>query len=151
MADSLTVRWHSWNWFRCGYLGSQGLEITAAVSIETCQLSVFCFMTDDFFILLLILQLPSIIVSVYCLPQLHYYQPIWTLVGAGLKGFRSSVHPMRDVLPSTCDWIKEKAVTFNPRDNYIVLESGAKVCSIWFLFPFQYEYFICEVSVLWCK
>ncbi|CAG5131911.1 unnamed protein product [Candidula unifasciata] len=70
--------------------------------------------------------------------DLHYYQPLWTLVGAGLKGFRLSVQPMREVLPKTCDWIKEKAVTFNPKENYIVLESGAKI---------EYQYLVVAMGI----
>jgi len=59
--------------------------------------------------------------------DVHYYQPIWTLVGAGLKDFQSSGRPMGEVLPESCDWIKDKAVAFDPKNNCVELKSGAKV------------------------
>ncbi|KAK3774589.1 hypothetical protein RRG08_035019 [Elysia crispata] len=59
--------------------------------------------------------------------DLHYNQSIWTLVGAGLKGFQSSVRPTREVLPSSIDWIQDKAVTFDPDKNSLELSSGDKI------------------------
>lgn len=59
--------------------------------------------------------------------DMHYYQPIWTLVGAGLKEFKDSGKPMSEVLPESCTWIKEKASTFDPQNNCIELASGEKV------------------------
>uniref|UniRef100_A0A0B7AQX0 Sulfide:quinone oxidoreductase, mitochondrial n=1 Tax=Arion vulgaris TaxID=1028688 RepID=A0A0B7AQX0_9EUPU len=70
--------------------------------------------------------------------DLHYYQPIWTLVGAGLKGFQSSVQPMREVLPESIDWIKDKATVFNPKENYIQLNSGERV---------HYEYLVVAMGI----
>ena len=31
----------------------------------------------------------------------HYYQPLWTFVGAGLKPFSESKKPMRELIPSS--------------------------------------------------
>ncbi|RUS88682.1 hypothetical protein EGW08_003577 [Elysia chlorotica] len=59
--------------------------------------------------------------------DLHYYQPVWTLVGGGLRGFQSSVRPTREVLPSSIDWIQDKAVKFDPGKNNLELGSGDKV------------------------
>ncbi|KAH9502169.1 hypothetical protein Btru_070302 [Bulinus truncatus] len=70
--------------------------------------------------------------------DMHYYQPIWTLVGAGVKGFQSSVKPMREVLPSTCEWIRDKAVKFDPQNNLVELESGEKV---------SYDYLIVALGI----
>ena len=58
---------------------------------------------------------------------MHYYQPIWTLVGGGLKTFKESGKPMSQVLPESCEWIKEKAVSFQPENNSLKLASGEEV------------------------
>jgi len=59
--------------------------------------------------------------------ETHYYQPIWTLVGAGLKDFGGSGRPMTEVLPESCTWIKEKATVFDPENNCLKLGSGEKI------------------------
>jgi len=59
--------------------------------------------------------------------DMHYYQPIWTLVGGGLKTFKESGKPMSQVLPESCEWIKEKAVSFQPENNSLKLASGEEV------------------------
>ncbi|GFR73238.1 sulfide:quinone oxidoreductase, mitochondrial-like [Elysia marginata] len=70
--------------------------------------------------------------------DLHYYQPIWTLVGGGLKGFQSSVRPMGQVLPSSIDWIQDKAVKFDPENNNLELSSGDKV---------KYDYLVVAMGI----
>ncbi|XP_059162689.1 sulfide:quinone oxidoreductase, mitochondrial-like [Physella acuta] len=70
--------------------------------------------------------------------NMHYYQPIWTLVGAGLKGFQSSVQPMSQVLPQSCEWIQERAVKFDPQNNTVELASGDKV---------QYDYLVVAMGI----
>jgi len=57
----------------------------------------------------------------------HYYQPIWTLVGAGLKDVKQSVRPMASVMPKQADWIQEKVAEFVPDENYIVTDNDKKV------------------------
>ncbi|KAK0055769.1 sulfide:quinone oxidoreductase mitochondrial [Biomphalaria pfeifferi] len=70
--------------------------------------------------------------------DMHYYQPIWTLVGAGVKGFQSSVKPTRQVLPQSCEWIQDKAVKFDPQNNLVELGSGEKV---------SYDYLIVAMGI----
>ncbi|KAK7096277.1 sulfide:quinone oxidoreductase, mitochondrial-like [Littorina saxatilis] len=65
--------------------------------------------------------------------ETHAYQPIWTLVGAGLKTLEQSLRPMSKVLPSECDWIKDSAVKFDPKNNYVETASGKKI---------EYEYLV---------
>ena len=45
----------------------------------------------------------------------HFYQPIWTLVGAGLKDIQQSVRPMAQVMPKNATWIQEKVAHFSPK------------------------------------
>ncbi|GFO48599.1 sulfide:quinone oxidoreductase, mitochondrial [Plakobranchus ocellatus] len=70
--------------------------------------------------------------------DMHYYQPLWTLVGAGLKGFQASAEPTRKVLPSSVDWIRDKAVKFDPQNNTVELGSGEKV---------QYDYLVVALGI----
>ena len=60
--------------------------------------------------------------------QTHFYQPLWTLVGGGLKTFEETVRPTKDVLPKKCDWIKAKVVNFDPDNNTVTTSDGQKVC-----------------------
>lgn len=54
----------------------------------------------------------------------HYYQPIWTLVGAGAKSLESSMKDTKDVIPPNCEWIQNKVAKFNPEENSIHLENN---------------------------
>lgn len=57
----------------------------------------------------------------------HYYQPIWTLVGAGVFDKKVSERNEADFIPPGATWIKDKAVTFDPDNNSVTLGSGDKV------------------------
>ncbi|XP_067654101.1 sulfide:quinone oxidoreductase, mitochondrial-like [Haliotis asinina] len=59
--------------------------------------------------------------------EMHYYQPMWTLVGAGLKTLQASGRPMQSVLPSSCDWIKDRAVKFDPDSCMVTTASGEQI------------------------
>lgn len=54
----------------------------------------------------------------------HYYQPIWTLVGAGVFPKEVSERLEADYIPSGADWIKDSVATFDPDNNSITLASG---------------------------
>ncbi|XP_061190132.1 sulfide:quinone oxidoreductase, mitochondrial-like [Saccostrea echinata] len=57
----------------------------------------------------------------------HYYQPLWTLVGGGLKTFEETVRPTSQVLPKDCDWIKAKVVNFDPDNNKVTTSDGQEI------------------------
>eukprot|EP01095_Lingulamoeba_sp_RSL-Kostka_P007473 TRINITY_DN2387_c0_g1_i2.p1 TRINITY_DN2387_c0_g1~~TRINITY_DN2387_c0_g1_i2.p1 ORF type:complete len:210 (+),score=61.39 TRINITY_DN2387_c0_g1_i2:34-630(+) len=59
--------------------------------------------------------------------EYHYYQPMWTLVGGGIKKAEDSKKNTENVLPDRCNWKKQKAKTFNPSLNYLTLEDGEKI------------------------
>jgi len=59
--------------------------------------------------------------------EMHFYQPMWTLVGGGIKTFEQSGRPMKDVLPKSATWIKDSAVEFDPKNNKIITKKGHKV------------------------
>jgi sulfide:quinone oxidoreductase len=49
----------------------------------------------------------------------HYYQPAWTLVGAGTYDFDKTARPMSSVIPKNATWIKDKATGFDPENNIV--------------------------------
>ena len=58
--------------------------------------------------------------------EIHYYQPAWTLVGAGTYDFDKTAKPMASVIPKGVDWIKDKATGFDPDNSKVKTEnSGA--------------------------
>ncbi|MFM1814642.1 MAG: hypothetical protein RLZ98_1337 [Pseudomonadota bacterium] len=56
----------------------------------------------------------------------HYYQPGWTMVGAGVFDSSVTVHTMASVIPSGVRWIKAAVTAFEPKDNCVILE-GCRV------------------------
>lgn len=54
----------------------------------------------------------------------HYYQPAWTLVGAGDFNHASTVRPEKDVIPPGVTWIRDAAKTFRPEANAVDTGSG---------------------------
>eukprot|EP00794_Sanderia_malayensis_P019532 gene19532-21463_t len=63
----------------------------------------------------------------------HYYQPMWTLVGAGVKDVSQSIRPMESVMPKNASWIRDAAVEFNPESNSLVTDGGKEL---------KYEYLV---------
>lgn len=49
----------------------------------------------------------------------HYYQPAWTLVGAGTYDYAKTARPMGDIIPKAATWIKDKATGFSPENNTV--------------------------------
>ncbi|KAK3597937.1 hypothetical protein CHS0354_042282 [Potamilus streckersoni] len=56
--------------------------------------------------------------------EYHYYQPMWTLVGSGLKTVDQSARAMETVLPKHCEWLKTRAMEFIPEKNIVHLQNG---------------------------
>ncbi len=54
----------------------------------------------------------------------HYYQPIWTLVGAGLFDKSISERAEADYIPPGATWIKDRVATFDPDNNAVTLAGG---------------------------
>nr|TFG51732.1 MAG: NAD(P)/FAD-dependent oxidoreductase [Hyphomicrobiales bacterium] len=57
----------------------------------------------------------------------HYYQPGWTMVGAGIFDAKSTERTERSVMPANATWIKASAASFTPGENAVVLDDGEKV------------------------
>ena len=56
--------------------------------------------------------------------EVHYYQPGWTLVGAGVFDQRITVKTMASLIPDDVEWIKAAVATFEPEQNRITLENS---------------------------
>lgn len=57
----------------------------------------------------------------------HYYQPLWTLVGGGLADARKSARPEASVMPSGVRWIRGSAVGVDPERHRVLLADGGDV------------------------
>lgn len=45
----------------------------------------------------------------------HYYQPLFTLVGAGIERIEDTRRREKDVLPGNCTWIQDEAAEVDPK------------------------------------
>ena len=57
----------------------------------------------------------------------HYYQPAWTLVGAGTYDYEKTARPMSEVMPKQAKWIMDKAVGFNPENNSVSTSTSGDI------------------------
>lgn len=57
----------------------------------------------------------------------HYYQPAWTLVGAGTYNYKKTAKPMSSVMPKGVTWIKDYAMGFNPKSNTVSTKSSGDI------------------------
>lgn len=63
----------------------------------------------------------------------HFYQPLWTLAGAGLVRKERTQKAQRDVIPKGVKWIQDSVSRVEPSENTVHLSSGETV---------QYDYLI---------
>jgi sulfide:quinone oxidoreductase len=75
----------------------------------------------------LLLAQPGLDVVVVEPSEHHHYQPLWTLVGGGVFERESSRRAEADYIPSGARWIKDRAVSFEPERNTVVLASGERI------------------------
>lgn len=54
----------------------------------------------------------------------HYYQPAWTLVGAGVFDINKTIRSEASVIPENVTWIKEAAAYFDPEKNTVTTTEG---------------------------
>lgn len=57
----------------------------------------------------------------------HYYQPLWTLVGAGVARQEETIRPQASVMPQGVAWIKDAAADIDPESRTVSLASGGSV------------------------
>ena len=57
----------------------------------------------------------------------HYYQPAWTLVGAGAFDIAKTEKKEADYIPQNTTWIKEAVATFSPEKNTVTCTNGTDI------------------------
>jgi sulfide:quinone oxidoreductase len=57
----------------------------------------------------------------------HYYQPAFTLVGAGAYAFEKTRRSEQSVIPTGVSWIKDRVEGFQPENNVVELSQGGRV------------------------
>lgn len=57
----------------------------------------------------------------------HFYQPGWTMVGAGIFTDASTKRRTRDVMPDGVEWIQASAVSFDPEADTVGISNGLKL------------------------
>jgi sulfide:quinone oxidoreductase len=63
----------------------------------------------------------------------HFYQPAWTLVGAGTFKYEDTIRDEASLIPEGAKWIKDYAEELHPEKNSLTLRSGEEV---------SYEYLV---------
>lgn len=57
----------------------------------------------------------------------HFYQPIWTLVGAGVFDRTISMREEAEFIPDSVTWIQERVATFAPDHNQVTTQGGETI------------------------
>jgi len=69
---------------------------------------------------------PDLDIAIIDPADIHYYQPGWTMVGAGIFEPASTAKTMGSLIPSGVKWIKAAVAAFEPDKNVVILE-GCRV------------------------
>ena len=74
--------------------------------------------------------------------ETHYYQPAWTLVGAGIMPAEATARREADYIPAGTTWIQNSVTAIEPREQSVVLADGSRI---------GYDYLIvaCGIQVDW--
>lgn len=57
----------------------------------------------------------------------HYYQPLWTLAGAGITSFASSHKQQKNLIPSGVEWIADLVVKIEPTNQQVQCVNGSVI------------------------
>ena len=76
----------------------------------------------------LLARSPDLDIAIIDPADIHYYQPGWTMVGAGVFDASFTARTMGAVLPYGVHWIKAAVAAFEPEKNAVVLD-GCRVVS----------------------
>lgn len=68
----------------------------------------------------------------------HYYQPMFTLIGGGIKDLSQSYRLMSSVLPKNALWLQDAVSEFKPESNKIATKAGNEI---------TYEYMIIALGI----
>jgi sulfide:quinone oxidoreductase len=74
----------------------------------------------------LLARSPDLDIAIVDPADIHYYQPGWTMVGAGIFDAASTARTMASVLPRGVHWIKSAVAAFEPERDAVILD-GCRV------------------------
>jgi sulfide:quinone oxidoreductase len=57
----------------------------------------------------------------------HYYQPAWTLVGAGCFAYDATVQPEQNCIPKGVKWLQDAVTFFSPEENRLETRNGQTI------------------------
>ncbi len=69
-------------------------------------------------------QQPDLKIGLIEPSEKHWYQPAWTLVGAGTYDMKKTVRPEKEFIPKGVEWIKDYADKIEPENNKVITKSG---------------------------
>jgi sulfide:quinone oxidoreductase len=72
-------------------------------------------------------KIPSCKILLVDPAEKHFYQPLWTLVGAGVFPHESSEREMRNIIPKDVEWVKKGVSSFDPENNSITLSDNSTI------------------------
>ncbi len=57
----------------------------------------------------------------------HWYQPLWTLVGAGVSALERTRRPEATVVPRGVRWVQDAATELDPEEQAVTMASGGRI------------------------
>jgi sulfide:quinone oxidoreductase len=72
-------------------------------------------------------SLPTAKVTVIEPADKHYYQPLWTLVGAGVVDKRDTERDEASLIPDGVTWLRDTATAFDPEHNQVQTRGHGRI------------------------
>lgn len=70
--------------------------------------------------------------------SIHFYQPMWTFVGGGMKKKEESMKNLKELIPTGVNLIQKHVLAFEPDQNCVILQDGSRV---------NYDYLIVAAGI----
>ena len=72
--------------------------------------------------------------------EVHYYQPAWTLVGAGAFNYKDTMRPEKKQIPNGATWIKDRVTSLDPDSNALETDQNGTI---------TYDYLVLAPGVIY--
>ncbi len=72
----------------------------------------------------LLIKDKSLQITIFDPSETHYYQPAWTLVGAGIYDVNDTIKKEADYIPKGTTWVRDAVMEFIPDANKLVTQKG---------------------------
>jgi len=76
-------------------------------------------------------QMPNATITIFDQRRDHYFQPGWTLVGAGWWSAAQTVESTKTYVPKGVQWVEQNIIEFDPDGNSVTDASGKKYKYDW--------------------